>query len=67
MKLELWIRSVNPYAYHAGKWAKVTAVSSVDLLGEVRPVFVIEFPNGDTDQWPIYDPAGQYEFAREAQ
>jgi hypothetical protein len=53
-----YIRSNHWAAYHSGEWARILTVAP----SPERDCYVIEFPNGDTDYWPVEDPTAEYEF-----
>jgi len=62
-----FIRSTHPVSFRSGEWAKITGVSLKRVGHEPgghdswRPCYVIEFGDGTTDEWAIYD-AASYEF-----
>jgi len=65
---KLLIRANHPYAYRHGQWAAVTGVAyKPERLGNkpapARVVYLVKFVDGQTDQWPVYDPDAAYEFS----
>lgn len=58
MTTEQKIRSLHPYSFRSGEWAKLVCV----VPGEDRDCYLVEFPDGVTDFWPVVDPANTYEF-----
>lgn len=53
------IRAVHPCSFRSGEWAKLVCV----VPGPDRECYLVEFPDGVTDFWPVVDPANTYEFA----
>lgn len=59
------IRSDHPNAYrdellarrHLGEWARI--LGTTERHGRER--YVIEWENGDRDEWPVDDPTDSYE------
>lgn len=45
------MRSTNPYAFHSGEWALV--IGLIEDRG--RPCYLLGWPNGDIDTWPVED------------
>lgn len=65
---DLYIRATHPYGFRSGQWAKVTGVrylpkQSPPRERPARAVYVVQFVDGFTDLWPIYDPSDPYEFS----
>jgi len=58
-----YIRSVNPYAPRTGEWAKVRGIT-VASFGH-HPCYRVEFPDGATWEWLVYEGVGPYEFCSE--
>lgn len=59
--MSLYIRATHPSGYRSGQWAKVIGTEwSID---HKRPVFRVQFVDGMTDTWPVYDPSDPYEFS----
>lgn len=52
------IRSCHWAAFQSGTWAKILTIAP----SEERDCYVIEFPDGRTDYWPVDDPTAEYEF-----
>lgn len=59
----LMIRGTHPYVFRSGKWAEL--VCTMDDPGKDRRCYLVRFPDGVTDWWPVEDEAAGYEF-REA-
>lgn len=58
------IRATHHYGYRSGEWAKLVCVLTGMRTG--RDVYLVEFPDGVTDFWPVDDPADPYEFREDA-
>lgn len=52
------IRHTHPYGFRSGHWAVIRAV----VPGPDRDCYLVEFPDGVTDFWPVEDPSEPYEF-----
>jgi hypothetical protein len=52
------IRATHPYGFRSGEWAVLVAV----VPTEARDCYLVEFPDGVTDFWPVHDPSDPYEF-----
>jgi hypothetical protein len=52
------IRSTHLFAFRSGEWARLVGV---ERIGN-RPCYLVEFLDGDDDEWAINDPAAGYEF-----
>lgn len=57
------IRGTHPYVFRSGKWAEL--VCTMDDPGKDRRCYLVRFPDGVHDWWPVEDEAAGYEF-REA-
>lgn len=56
----MFIRATHPHAFRSGEWAQlVAAVESPEIPG--RTVWLVVFPDGATDEWPVDDEAHGYE------
>ncbi len=55
------IRGTHPYVFRSGDWATIRAV----VPGDGRECYLVEFPDGVTDFWPVDDHAAGYEFKAE--
>jgi hypothetical protein len=53
------IRATHPYGFRSGEWARV--VNVVPARG--RDCYLVEFPDGVTDLWPVIDAWDPYEFS----
>lgn len=51
------VRQTHPYGFRSGEWARV--LTTVESYG--RPCWLVEFPDGQQDWWPITDPDAGYE------
>lgn len=66
------IRGTHPYTFRSGEWATVRAVVQATVRvvvpfravvpGADRDCYLVEFPDGQTDYWPVVDPSEPYEF-----
>ena len=54
----IWIRGTHPYSYRSGQWAHLF---SIQWDEEGKDLWVVEFPDGDTDVWPSWDTAAGYD------
>lgn len=54
------IRATHHYGYRCGEWAEVLA--TVPDVSRDRDCYLVRFPDGDTDFWPVHDPDDPYEF-----
>lgn len=61
--MDAWIRCTHRYGFRPGEWAKLMRVQISERAS--RPLFVVEFSDGVTDLWPVYDDLAGYEFSRE--
>jgi hypothetical protein len=52
------VRSMHPYAYRSGEWARIAHVYDHDG----RRMWLVTFTDGDADWWVANDPDGAYEF-----
>ncbi len=52
------VRSNHPYAYKSGQWAQIVA----EVVSDERLVWLLVWPDGDTDEWAVEDPSAEYEF-----
>jgi hypothetical protein len=64
----LFIRGTHPDVFRSGQWGKVVQIGMLpkhhgDTPRDPRPVFLVEFIDGQRDLWPVYDPAAGYEFS----
>lgn len=48
---------MHPYAFRSGEWARV--LTTVPSRG--RECWLVRFPDGKVDWWPIEDPLADYE------
>jgi hypothetical protein len=55
------IRATHHYAFRSGEWADL--LTTVEAYG--RPCYLVEFPDGVTDFWPVDDADHGYEFSEE--
>lgn len=63
MNKTVHVRVIHRYAYHQNEWAKITGVEFREIEGlPPRMCYLVEFPDGATDSWTIYDEDAQYEF-----
>jgi hypothetical protein len=53
------IRGTHPYMFRSGEWARL--LTTVESHG--RDCYLVEFPDGATDWWPVGDEEAGYEFA----
>lgn len=51
------IRATNPYAFRSGSWAQIIGFER----HHGRRCYIVKFPDGATDLWPVNDPAAGYE------
>lgn len=51
------VRQTHPYGFRSGQWAR--ALTTVESFG--RPCWLVEFPDGAQDWWPIEDANAGYE------
>ncbi len=57
------IRAVQPEGFRAGEWARLRGTAALPGFPEGdRPCYLIEFPDGVTDFWPVE--GGGYEFRK---
>jgi len=60
------IRSTHRYAYRSGEWAILVGVKVMEITNFMetvtRPCYLVMFPDGVTDSWPIFDPDVKYEY-----
>lgn len=56
---EMRIRGTHPYCFRSGEWA--TLVTEVKHATG-RRCYLVRFPDGMSDWWPVDDPAADYEF-----
>lgn len=52
------IRSCHPYAFHSGEWGRL--LTTVESQG--RDCYLIQWPDGAEDWWPVEDAMAGYEF-----
>ncbi len=57
------IRANHNYAFRSGEWAVIVGLglSDFERLSQ-RMCYLVVFPDGVTDAWPVYDEIAQYEF-----
>jgi hypothetical protein len=54
------IRSNHWARFRSGKWAEIlTTVPAPDKTD----CYMVRFPDGATDYWPVNDPVAEYEFS----
>jgi hypothetical protein len=58
MERRMIIRATHHYGFRYGKWAEIIAVTP----HKNRACYVVKFPDGVTDLWPVHDPSDPYEF-----
>lgn len=51
------VRATHPAGFRSGEWARV--LTTVESRG--RPCWLVEFPDGAQDWWPIEDADAGYE------
>lgn len=63
------IRDNHPYGYRSGEWAQLIGKYtlkrqpvSTDASPELRECYVLVFPDGVSDLWPVNDSGYDYEF-----
>ena len=56
--MEFQIRATHHYGFRSGEWARLVCM----VPGPTKDCWLVEFPDGVTDFWPVYDPADPYEF-----
>lgn len=56
------ICGTHPYTFRSGEWATIRSV----VPGDDRVCYLVEFPDGETDFWPVVDPNEPYEFGAHA-
>jgi hypothetical protein len=56
-----FIRQQHPYGFRSGHWAQVIGTSTAEGAGCL--CWLVVFPDGRTDCWPVEDPSAGYEFA----
>ena len=60
------IRSCHWAAYRCGEWGRIIATDVVsEGVPSPRSCYLVAWPDGATDLWPVNDPTARYEF-REA-
>lgn len=52
------IRTMYPDAFRFAVWAKL--IGRTEVEGQER--YVVVFPDGEAETWPVDDPDGRYEF-----
>lgn len=60
----LQARQTHQYSFRTGKWATVIGAAMIkpDDDCELRPCFIVAFPDGVFDYWAIDDPDAMTEF-----
>lgn len=53
------IRATHPYAFRSGQWARLAG--TVDDPATGRRCWSVQFPDGESDFWPVDDGDHQYE------
>lgn len=57
------VRATHPYGFRSGEWARIVAVvPTVTTAGDPRECYLVSFPDGVTDLWPVVDASDPYEF-----
>lgn len=55
------IRATHHYGFRSGEWANLVCI----VPGEEKDCYLVEFPDGVTDFWPVNGPSDPYEFRPE--
>lgn len=55
------IRATHPYAYRSGEWAE----NAMIVTARGQDCYLVSFPDGRTDLWPVEDPVAGYEFSED--
>jgi len=58
-----YIRGLHPYTFRSGQWAAIT--NAVWDPARQRYHWVLLWPDGQGDEWPVIDPAAEYEFRKD--
>ena len=57
------IRATCPGAFRSGQWARLSGTAALPGFPEGdRDCYLVEFPDGVTDFWPVQDWMRGYEF-----
>lgn len=60
------IRATHRYAFRSGQWARLRGTAALPGFPEGdRECYLVEFPDGVTDFWPVGDNRHGYEFSSE--
>lgn len=57
------VRATNPYAYRSGEWADLINITD---HANGRRCYLVRFPDGASDFWPVDDEDAGYEFREQA-
>lgn len=56
------IRALHPYAFRSGEWAELKGTTDLPGFPEGdRCCYLVEFPDGMTDFWPVKNSGYGYE------
>lgn len=62
------IRATHPYAFRAGEWARLVTTITMSPPGSARcprECYLVRFPDGQSDFWPVADGTCGYEMREE--
>jgi hypothetical protein len=55
------IRGTHPDHFRSGEWAEIVGVGLFERTHRI--CYVVVFPDGETDEWPVIDFTAGYELA----
>lgn len=59
-----FIRATHPDAFRSGEWARLRGTTALPGFPEGdRVCYLVEFPDGAADFWPVGGPERGYEFS----
>lgn len=62
------MRFTHPYGFRSGQWAAILTVAPANGASDIlKPgdCYVVRFPDGVTDFWPVFDRDAGYEFTND--